>query len=391
MHRRLVRDVIAAALGAPSTGYFCRIQSPLSRLQKVFEFESMLGEREYKLALKEAYGSADGRFLTPCELFAPWYSYGIAQWMLEHSDLGQPVTVIEFGGGLGGNAMHILDYIEREAPEMYSTIQYADVDVSGPMLRSARERVLLKHPSVAFAAVTASACGGSWRNALPALDGQRVFVLALELLDNMPHDKVCWSRMDDGSWRPTAQIEVLDVATEVRAPLSDPWIDLAAKITLNRGGPLRDSWLSWLRTSELVQYVPTCALRFLSDLVEYAPNHRLLVADFDALPNHSPFDVQLNAPIVAAPHCDLPSYLDATDGSADIFFATDFEWLADAYRSILASRGVHTSDVHTHKSAVFFSPYAKPCATRSGYNPLLDDFTNTSVLLRIPNAVKASG
>lgn len=389
MQRRLVRDVIAAALGAPSTGYFCRIHSPLSRLRKVLEFESMLGEHEYKLAVKEAYSSADGRFLTPCELFAPWYSYGIAQWMLGHSDLSQPVTVIEFGGGLGGNAMHILDYIKREAPQIYSTIRYADVDVSAPMLQSARERVRLKHPSVDFAAVTANACGSSWRDALPALDGHRVFVLALELLDNLPHDKVCWSRMEDGSWRPTAQIEVCDTVTEVRAPLSDPWIDLATHITLNRGGPLRDSWLSWVRTSELVQYVPTCALRFLSDLVEHSPNHRLLVADFDALPNHSPFDTQLNAPIVATPHRDLPSYLDATDGSADIFFATDFEWLADAYRSILASRGGHTNDVHTFKSSAFFSPYATPCATRSGYNPLLDDFTNTSVLVRTPHVADA--
>ena len=86
--------------------------------------------------------------------------------------------------------------------------------------------------------------------------------------------------------------------------------------------------------------------------------------------------------VVAAPDRDLDSYLDA-DGGADIFFATDFALLARAYAALGLG---DPADVETPKSAAFFrrDPLAARAATRSGYNPLLEDFTNTRVFLAAP-------
>ena len=79
-----------------------------------------------------------------------------------------------------------------------------------------------------------------------------------------------------------------------------------------------------------------------------------------------------NAPLVAAADRDLDSYLDA-QGNADIFFATDFDWLAKA--AYAAAGGVGA--VAAVPPAEFFarSPdLAAETETPSGFNPMLEDF-----------------
>ena len=107
-------------------------------------------------------------------------------------------------------------------------------------------------------------------------------------------------------------------------------------------------------------------------------------ADFSELPRPTGRDATAaNAPLVAAADCDLNSYLEAR-GDADIFFATDFDWLAKAYA---AAGGVGT--VTAIPPAEFFarSPdLAAETATRSGFNPMLEDFWNTRILSRAVGA-----
>ena len=129
--------------------------------------------------------------------------------------------------------------------------------------------------------------------------------------------------------------------------------------------------------------VPTGALAFLDGLRARLPDHRLLLADFDALPRPAGRDAAArNAPLVAAADRDLDGYADAA-GDADIFFATDFDYLARAYVS-LGLGG--PADVEAPKSRDFFArdALAARAATRSGYNPLLEDFANTRVFLAAP-------
>ena len=68
-----------------------------------------------------------------------------------------------------------------------------------------------------------------------------------------------------------------------------------------------------------------------AQVFEGAPRPRLFLADFSELPRPTGRDATAaNAPLVAAADRDLDSYLEAR-GDADIFFATDFDWLAKAY------------------------------------------------------------
>lgn len=97
----------------------------------------------------------DDGWLTPVEIFWPWYAEGLLSWMLgvrdsegmgvggnmEGTDAAagdgvqgaqaqpgtpaqaqpQPLRIVEVGGGTGSCAMHILDCLEREHPELYAT------------------------------------------------------------------------------------------------------------------------------------------------------------------------------------------------------------------------------------------------------------------------------
>ena len=87
--------------------------------------------------------------------------------------------------------------------------------------------------------------------------------------------------------------------------------------------------------------MPTGAARLLDALHDARPNHRLVAADFDALPG-----VRMegaNAPIVASQASggktvDRDTYLE-DPGRADVFFPTDFRALARMDADARGGRG----------------------------------------------------
>jgi hypothetical protein len=154
-------------------------------------------------------------------------------------------------------------------------------------------------------------------------------------------------------------------------------------------GGLRAQTEEWLARTHggppSQRFVATGSVQLLESLRLAAPNHVLIAADFDALPppsgiSHTHADTALNAPIVssAGGKVDHGSYLQNA-GNADIFFATDFRWLASAYSAVMgpnASATVLSSDS-------FLSRNVNPrrTETRTGYNPMLEDYTNTAFLI----------
>ena len=103
----LVRDVIADALCGPN-GYFAT-RLPVLASHTALAFREMKGRADYERALRERYAARADRcvnqcyarlwidatpapalidlhagagFLTPAEIFAPWYSYAAARWAL---------------------------------------------------------------------------------------------------------------------------------------------------------------------------------------------------------------------------------------------------------------------------------------------------------------------
>ena len=354
----LVRDVIADALCGPN-GYFAT-RLPVLASSTALPFREMKGRADYERALRERYAERAG-FLTPAEIFAPWYSYAAARWALAWHRVdaikaaragSRPpsLRVAEFGVGSGAHAVNFLDYVRTTAPEV--DCRYVGVDASHDACANFEARLQDAHPGVASAVVADAR--SKWT--LPA-DFQDescpTVVFALELLDNLPHDKVRNGLFE--GW-------VVDGREDFR-PAADSWVRRALALDPVAGDA----------------FVPTGCLQFLARVFERASRPRLFLADFSELPRPTGRDATAaNAPLVAAADRDLDSYLEAR-GDADIFFATDFDWLSRAYA---AAGGV--GSVAAVPPAEFFarSPdLAAETATRSGFNPMLEDFWNTRIFL----------
>ena len=223
----LVRDVIADALCGPN-GYFAT-RLPVLASSTALPFREMKGRADYERALRERYAERAGQcinqftrvswlprhrrdasstalidlhagagFLTPAEIFAPWYSYAAARWALAWHRVDAvkaaragvrppPLRVAEFGVGSGAHATHFLDYVRTTAPDV--DCRYVGVDASQDACANFEARVRDAHPGVASAVVADAR--SEWT--LPA-DFQDescpTVIFALELLDNLPHDKV---------------------------------------------------------------------------------------------------------------------------------------------------------------------------------------------------------
>jgi hypothetical protein len=68
-------------------------------------------------------------------------------------------------------------------------------------------------------------------------------------------------------------------------------------------------------------------------------------------------------------------------GSADIFFPSDFKALSTLYSAACSATTPAASSVHDVTDFMYTFASWKATSTLSGYNPLLEDFTNTKILL----------
>nr|CCA18960.1 conserved hypothetical protein [Albugo laibachii Nc14]CCA24841.1 conserved hypothetical protein [Albugo laibachii Nc14] len=248
-------------------------------------------------------------------------------------------------------------------------------------------------------------------------------LIALEVLDNLPHDKVS---VRNGEWFETIVTSngentqrsgdpSPNTITEAERKLQDPLIlqtieYFGCDLPLNKHQSLRTSVVHWLRELmgeelELTKaFIPTGSIQLLNTIKSSFPRHRLIAADFDSLPPphlcrsspikplyHPMSQTSLcsgtlhaaNAPIVASKvqgeTVDHDTYL-IQKGDVDILFATDFERLKKAYCQV---QGCPSDNVSIVKSSAFLKTFADTRKTRtiSRYNPMVEDFSNTSFLL----------
>lgn len=421
----LVREFIRRALYAPAKGYFERTDAIVS--DAGIAFKRLLGEWHYRRQLHRLFSAKNEAWLTPVEIFAPHYSQALARHILARRDPAHPLRVFEVGGGNGTNAHCILDFLRRQAPEVYAQCSYTLVDTSGPMHERQRRAVAGHGPRARCVHADFRAWDGDC--------DQPCFVLALEVLDNLPHDKVRLTAAPTApaGGSPGAEAALWEEATvdtvgpggalrEVYRPASDPIVvealalwgqGLRDALAAARGGsrahrrrrrgaaaaaqsvmsPLDVDTVTGLavpaaRTN--ATFIPTGSLQLLHRLREGFPRHALLTADFTDLPppqlgaQSRPRDGTLDAlraPLVAARDpatgaCfDHGTYL-VDDGSADVFFPVDFAALARAYHAVTGRRADCSS------STAFLERWADTAQTRTltGYNPLLEDFANTAFL-----------
>ena len=95
------------------------------------------------------YKELEVSFLTPVELFTPFYGHIIARHMMEHRkhNLGQeghPLVIYEIGGGNGTLARDILDWLRDNRPEVYQETSYTCVEISTRLATRQYEVVVLQ-------------------------------------------------------------------------------------------------------------------------------------------------------------------------------------------------------------------------------------------------------
>jgi len=184
--------------------------------------------------------------------------------------------------------------------------------------------------------------------------------------------------------------------SERRVPLTDPLLtkilERVPSYAAGRGG----------------RWIPTVACALVDEIYRARPNARLILADFDSLPPPDLCDGSWPLPegggaaaatrrAVGGP---LVTCMDGIDHACylrspalcDILFPTDFRRLA-SYASAAAAAAVGEEGGHGHGHEVMvqkqgdFLASSEVEATKSwitGYTPLLEDFSNCSVLTAAP-------
>lgn len=241
----LTRDFIYNSLYG-TNGYFSNasqdvIGSAATTSQQFINFPQLLGKSEYQHVLKKLYDASPHGWLTPAEVFAPWYSFAIGKYVLDKLSAiraGEqgggsnfrrtPLVVFEIGGGNGTNAKHLLDYVKQAAPQIHREMSYTILEIS-PVLQSKQCEVLQEHAKVAR-----SVCVDAMQVSEAAAglaDDRPCFVVGLEVLDNLPHDKVVAfetlesSAIANGSsWCEVAPlaIDIAASSTQPRSSASSP-------------------------------------------------------------------------------------------------------------------------------------------------------------------------
>ena len=138
--------------------------------------------------------------------------------------------------------------------------------------------------------------------------------------------------------------------------------------------------------NQFTLYLPIGFVRIIKSLKLKIPNTSFLLSDFSSLPSldYNSNLYEINKPIISRKlkdsweSKDFECVLEPEFGTTDVFFPTDFE---------LISKLLENEDYGKQKvlsSIEFFTQNAheKWAQTRSGYNPMLEHFANTSFLIK---------
>lgn len=391
----LARDWISESLYNLEHGYFNTAASPVGQLPDPLPFQQLAGQQAYLQTLRLWYDQLQVSWLTPAEIFQPFYGHAVAAALLEKLPPKQPLDIIEVGGGSGRLARDVLDYLHDHHQEQYAHASYTSLEISPKLADVQQQKVLHdgKHRSCYQVAQHDASAPVAWG----AVNEQPCVIILMEVLDNLPHDRV-WRQSSEAVWQETwiqssgpSHDHMQQKHAEVTKPVADPLVWACLEAAQLQPGHLSQSWLHSTLDWALGQvspsgsgsgqtvWLPTSCLQLLQRICAARPNHVIIAADFDELP-----DVSVpgqGGPLVASTMngqtLDHPSYL-VPQGTADIFFPTDFQLLQSLHQ--LANQGRGSIQGQVMKTKAFMKQHADltTTLTKSGYNPLLEDFSNTS-------------
>lgn len=188
-------EFIHDRLYAKDGGYFSKIDNQLGLLKEPIPFTELFGYEDYVKMLYERYPK--NAWLTPSEIFKPYYGMTVANYIeliygkhkLQNPAVrNQPLHIIEAGAGNGSAASSILNYFKLYKPKTYHTMKYTIVEISESMIERCKKTLTETHPQlmrsgqISFKHMSI----GDYDQ----FSTDVTFVLLLEVLDNLPHDRL---------------------------------------------------------------------------------------------------------------------------------------------------------------------------------------------------------
>ena len=397
--RRFVGNKLAAYYNLPS-------DRVVGGIDQKINFASLWGELHYKRLLQKKYEERKGHWFTPVEVFQPYYSNTLANFIartVEATQKGEDgdgdehdiCDIIEIGCGRGTNAEMILDHLKLSNPDIYSKIQYTMIDSSPTLHKLQQDRLLASEhgDKMSFDLIDIMDVAEQKATLLSADDRTPTVLIGLEILDNLPHDKIHGiSRRE--VHQAVVQEDGNSTLKENFVPLSDPLLSRVLQTVP-----------SFIKSYPV--WVPSVACGFLDQVFKQRPNSSIVLADFDWLPPPD-FITSSSSDDSSSPQerastwaegepittdldgIDYPCYIDSPP-HCDILFPTDFEKLASYVKRIIPRTKAREAElnyvtrVRVEKQSEFLERYGPEQidATKSwltGYSPLLQDFANCSVL-----------
>ena len=391
----------------PNYGYFSK-HATIFNPGQAFDFQSIedgptfnrlvdAGYVEFENALDQRLQVPDDTrqlWHTPTELFHPFYGEAIARYLVTNYKMTlypySDLIVYEMGAGNGTLMRDVLDHIRATEPEVYARTKFKIIEISHKLANLQRQN-LEQDPSSAEHLDHIEIINRSifdWQEYIHS----PCFFLALEVVDNFGHDCIRYDPDTEQAMQGSVLIdeegEFFEYYERKLDPLASRYLSLrsVASRTPPRTPVSSSRLLRRFRHSlplapnlTKAEYIPTRLVQFFDVLSTYFPAHRLLLSDFNQLPDAVP---GLNAPVVQTRYQRRNVQVSTPfvhQGYFDIFFPTDFTLLEDIYRAVTGKLTRVTSHEH------FLNGWADVEATRvrNGENPMLQWYHNASVMTTV--------
>ncbi|OCF33279.1 hypothetical protein I316_05020 [Kwoniella heveanensis BCC8398] len=404
--KMLVRDFIDDSLYNPHYGYFSRNATIFTPPKEGFDFASFKDTAAFQEAVAERYekeyglepttGQTGGLgrqvWHTPTELFKPYYARTLLMAILQSYKLNhfphEPLILYEVGAGNGSFMVDSLTYLRDEYPEIYSRTKYRIIEISSALAKGQRARAEKEGFGDKVEVINSDIFKweGSSNGNGKGNRNEACFVVALEVFDNFAHDMI---RYDLSTLTPFQAVVAIDGSGDfslLYEPITDPLIRrvLAYRRLIppspSTSPPLSPALLysPFLRKAysslpfapnlSPPDFIPTKSILFLERLREILPGHRLMVADFDALPDAVE---GRNGPVVQTRYggsmIPCETFL-VKQGYFDIFFPTDFTLLRDIYSVIMNSPSPSSSTTTIRPGPANASSAAPPSSSSTRSN-----------------------
>lgn len=243
---------------------------------------------------------------TPTELFKPYYGEAIARYLVGNYKLTlfpyNDLIIYEMGAGNGTMMINILDYIRESDPDVYARTRYRVIEISEHLAGLQRKQAAEHGHGDKIEIVNKSVF--DWNTYVP----DPCFFLALEVFDNFAHDMIRYHPETEmphqGLVLCDQDGDFHDFYTQALDPVAARFLKIRQKVVQN---PYRHP-LNTPRTIRKLQgmlpgasnltkpeYIPTKAMMFFDVLREHFPGHRLVMSDFNSLPDSVS---GINAPVV---------------------------------------------------------------------------------------------